>query len=157
MTTKTTTYKCGNRYCNEDELDIIEKVRSGKLKTVEPGGEAGVDLSSLKAKIEELAGSKVDTAGVAAAISEELGKRPIQIIDFDGFLAHQQGCPECQSKFHSYLDSILPGFAESHGYAAAKAEAAKEKAAAAPTEKEKPSEKKEPSFLAKIYGEKEEG
>ena len=183
MTTKPTTYKCGNRYCNEDELDIIEKVRSGTLRVAEPGKEAGVDLSILKATIEELSkASKVDTTRVAAAIAEELGKRPLQLIDFDGFVAHQEGCPECQSKFHSYLDKILPGFAEKHGYAAKteavvskdkppaeklpeekaeeaaakedeKAKTGKEKAKAVPAEKEEQAEKDEPSWLGKIYGE----
>lgn len=123
-------YRCGNRECTDEELDIVEKLRGGSLKAVDSKVGTQVDLSELRTSLEAVSPEKI-----ALAVGQEISKRPVQLVDFQGFLKHEEACPECQAAHGKYIGDNLARFAEERGYKL-------EKVAAAPVQAEKPVEAK---------------
>ena len=111
-------YRCGDRECTDAELDTIEKLRSGTLSTVKPGGlPAGELTSQIEAKLASI-GNEIREAveNLPAAIGEDIASRPVEFIDYAGFKRHRKECPECQAAYEAELEEALPGFAKEHGY-----------------------------------------
>ena len=145
-------YRCGDRYCTDEELDMIEKVRGGGASVVE--GEHATDLSGIGEKIEEAVSRinpslEVSKDALVEAVSSALSEHPIQLVDTHSYEEHLQSCPHCQEqeeqRFLKNVQGRLPELAEKYGYVVkgqAKAEA--DPAPAAPEAEVKTEAKSEP-------------
>jgi len=107
-------YKCGDRYCTDEELDQLEAVRSGKLQMVD-AGESEPDVDRHLSRLEEA-----------------IARRPLRLVDWEAFRVHKAECPECEARFQDHIRAQLPELAAAHGYSApAAAEAPAEETAEA--------------------------
>jgi len=116
-------YRCGDRYCTDEELDMIEKVRGGGASVVE--GEHATDLSGIGERIEEAVSRinpslEVSKDALAEAVSTALSEHPIQLVDTHSYEEHLQSCSHCQEmeeqRFIKNVEGRLPELAEKFGY-----------------------------------------
>ena len=118
-------WKCGKdkdgnqRYCTDEELDVVEGVRAGTLKAVDPKAALGVDMSSLESGLRSI-GDEIREAveNLPSHIGDEIASRPVEFVDYAAFKQHRDSCPECKAAYDAELEEALPGFAHEHGYTA---------------------------------------
>ena len=106
------------RFCTEEELEAVEKLRGGQLKAVDPASMlSGLDADVIAAKVGQVINAQNTGAG------------------FLSYLKHEEDCPNCRELHRQHVTQHL------NDYAAAPA-AGPEPAVVAEKAADKPAEEK---------------
>lgn len=152
-------YKCGNRECNDEELDLLEAIRKGEKKVGEPGAALpdiqgiGNQLANVCESFPGLCGKVDAIADTVKEMQEEKHSHPVPDDNLVEVLVQaDEDCSECKGKVK---EGLLPKLAARFGYTltpvpapAPESEEPAEAAEPEPAAKEPPADQKQPAAEA---------
>jgi hypothetical protein len=113
-------YVCGksadgkDRICTEEEVELVQKLRGGQLKAVDPS-------TDLTGKLQAIADS-LDPEKIAAKVGEVVNTQNTGA-GFLSYLKHEEDCPNCRELHRKHVAEHITEYAAPAGPVAAAAKA----------------------------------
>lgn len=109
-------YVCGkssdgkDRICTEEEVELVQKLRGGQLKAVDPATDLAGQLAAMR--------ESLDPERIAAKVGEVVNAQNTGA-GFLSYLKHEEDCPNCRELHRKHVTEHITDYAAAAGPAAA--------------------------------------